>query len=94
MSKKSIVFIFIAFFSQISFAQKTPLDHDAQISKSVTDNQVQALAKFIRANGYSCKSISAVTPFAFSSGWRVTCNNWHYAFEVQDQGGKLVVKPD
>ena len=90
--KKNVVFFAVAFFSIFSAqAQNIKLDSDAKISTDVTEKQVKALVGFVRANGYSCQTVSAVTPFAFSEGWTVICNQWRYRFEVANNGGKFSV---
>ena len=82
-------FLLLAVFCGNSFAQS--IESDASIHKSVTRDQAINLAKYINAHGYSCRSISAVTPFAVKRGWHVMCNGYNYHFEVEDKGGKYIV---
>ena len=84
-------FILLTALCGSSFAQPVTIESDADIYKSVTKDQAMALADYINLHGYSCRSISAVTPFAVKRGFYVTCNGWKYRFEVEDRGGKYTV---
>ena len=83
--------LLLAAFCDNSFAQSVTIESDAKIHKSVTQDQAINLAKYINAHGYSCRSISAVNPFAVKRGWHVMCNGYNYHFEVEDRGGKYIV---
>ncbi len=91
--KKAFVVTALLFCSA-TFAQESILDSDARISDGVSMGAVTALSGMIRLNGYSCDTVSAVTPFAMSRGFHVTCNNWQYSYEVADHGGKWAVTVD
>ena len=84
-----LAFLLLTAASSSSFAQS--IESDASIHKSVKRDQAINLAKYINANGYSCRSISSVTPFAVKRGWHVMCNKYNYHFEVEDKGGKYIV---
>ncbi len=88
---KFTAFLMLAAFCGNSFAQSVTIESDASIYKSVTREQAINLAKYINAHGYSCRSVSAVTPFTIKRGWYVTCNQYNYRFEVEDRGGKYIV---
>lgn len=77
-----------------AFSKNVLIEKDAQIYQGVSEKVVSALAEAIQLYGYSCKSVSAVTPFAISRGYHVKCNNWTYAYEVEDKGGKIIVTVD
>lgn len=67
------------------------VESDAKLSEGVSRDLAVKLAQYIALNGYSCNSVSAVTPFAFSRGYHVFCNNWQYEYEIADKGGRLIV---
>lgn len=73
------------------YAQNITIEDDAEIHESVKMETAVLLAQYINEKGYSCRSISAVTPFAFKRGFSVMCNNWQYHFEVEDRGGKYII---
>lgn len=93
MNKKIAIGV-LALVTFPAFAKNVPIEKDAQIYAGVSGDVVTALAEAIQLYGYSCNSVSAVTPFAISRGYRVTCNNWTYAYEVEDKGGKIIVTVD
>jgi hypothetical protein len=88
-----LIAVVAIFISSASLAQQSNpiLDSDAQISDSVPMGQVAILRKMVKAEGYSCDTVSAVTPFAMSRGFHVICNNWEYSYELADHGGKWSV---
>lgn len=59
---------------------------------AVSRQDALTLAKFINANGYSCRSISDVRKMVFKKGFTVYCNNFEYKFDVEDKGGRMTVK--
>lgn len=67
------------------------IESDAKIHESVPRDIAVKLANYVEARGYSCKTISAVTPFAFSRGFHVYCHQWQYHYEVEDKGGNWIV---
>lgn len=74
-----------------AFSAGIQVERDAQLSEGVTRDFAITLAKLIVVNGYSCNSVSAVTPFAFSRGFHVFCNGWQHGYEIEDKGGNLIV---
>jgi hypothetical protein len=95
MNIKAIITILVAVNSGIiSTAQAVSIEEDASIYQGVTKDAVLALAKAIQLSGYSCDTVSAVTPFAISRGYYVKCNGYIYSYEVEDKGGNIVVKVD
>lgn len=93
MNKKIVIGV-LALVSFPGFAKNVPIEKDAEIYSGVPKNVVMALAEAIELYGYSCKSVSAVVPFAISRGYHVTCNKWIYKYEVEDKGGKMIVTAD
>jgi len=93
MNKKIAIGV-LALVSFSVFAKNVPIEKDAEIYSGVSRDVVTALAKGIQKYGYSCNSVSAVTPFAVSRGYHIICNNWTYKYEVEDKGGKMVVTVD
>ena len=67
------------------------IERNAQIVNGVTQEQAKAAAELVRAFGYRCDSVSAFMPFALSHGFRLTCNNNRYAYELKDVGGRWQV---
>ena len=63
-------------------------------SPSVTDDQRTAAQVSIKLAGYHCDSISYMGRLAFKVGFRVTCNENRYAYEIVDEGGRWVVRLD
>lgn len=93
MNKKIAIGV-LALVTFPAFAKNVLIEKDAQIYQGVSESVVSALAEAIQLYGYSCKSVSAVTPFKISRGYHVKCNNWTYAYEVEDKGGKIIVTVD
>lgn len=55
------------------------------------DSIADASANLIRGYGYRCDSISSIRKFLLSNGFNVKCNNYSYAYELEDRGGTWVV---
>ena len=95
MSRIGVVATIIAAaFVAAAQAQAQSIEPGAEIHKNVPRSAAVALAQLVQLYGYSCNSISAVTPFAFSRGFYVYCNNWRYSYEVEDRGGNWIVTVD
>ena len=80
--------------SNTTHAQEPYIESGAEIYESVPRRAAIALAQLVQLYGWRCDSISAVTPFAFSHGFYVYCNNWRYSYEVEDRGGRWIVTVD
>ena len=52
-----------------------------------------ALQAIIQASGYRCDTVDSVNPYLVGKGYHVFCNNFAYRYDVEDVGGRLVVKP-
>jgi hypothetical protein len=72
-------------------SSSTPVEPGAQISKNITRAQTNAMADFIRLNGYRCDSISGAVNFLTSAGFRFVCNQNRYVYELEDRGGNWVI---
>ena len=83
-------------------AQNVPLEPDGfgitdsllkKLKSREVDPQqfVDELVVMIRAQGYSCNSISSLIPLSVSVGWKVYCNRFAYTYEIADEDGKFVV---
>ncbi|MDE0239750.1 MAG: hypothetical protein OXQ84_06065 [bacterium] len=93
--KKILLAIVISLGSwTIAQAQEPIIEQGAKIYQSVARDAAVALAQYIQLYGYRCDSLSAVTPFTWSVGYSVVCNNWRYAYEVEDKGGNWIVTVD
>jgi hypothetical protein len=68
----------------------TPVEDRAIID--VAPRAAQILAEVVRQSGYTCSSISAAHPFLLSDGHTLKCNSYRYVYEIEDKGGRLVVK--
>lgn len=78
----------------IQAAQAVPIEKDAILSNSVKNdsNLLNIMAMLIRANGYSCSSISGAHPMSFTKGYTVSCNQFRYSYKILDKGGNWVVE--
>lgn len=52
------------------------------------------LAQYVRAWGYRCDTVNAATPFMFSRGFNLYCNEYRYSYEIEDEGGRWIVTVD
>jgi hypothetical protein len=58
-----------------------------------------AAARMIRAWGYDCRTVDAVTVNAWTTAfshesWSVYCNHFRYGFTLENHGGKWLVTAD
>ncbi len=91
---KCLVIIFpLALFPTTSFAQVN-IERNATIHDEYTPRMLNAAATVIRAYGYRCDSISSARPLVWSTGIKVICNQFSYAYLIQDKGGNWVVTLD
>lgn len=82
MNIKSILVAFVAFISISS----------SVIAEEYSDEVKRDAMNIIQAYGYTCSSIDHMSPFLLSgSGFKVTCNNYRYMYEIEDKGGRWVV---
>lgn len=57
------------------------------------ENRIGA-AQMIAAAGYSCNSVDAMHKLLTKTGVRVNCNGYRYAYIINDEGGRWVVRLD
>ncbi len=76
-------------------ASRTPPATGAAESDDRACNSSQkarkTVAAAIRSAGYVCQTADSVCPYAFSEGYRVTCNHYRYVFELENHGGRWSV---
>lgn len=60
----------------------------------ISEDQRTAAQVAIKLTGYRCDSINFMGRLVFKAGFRVTCNQSQYAYEIVDEGGRLVVRLD
>lgn len=65
------------------------LDKNADIHKDISEELLAGLIVYININGYKCDTITFAMPFTRKHGYSLTCNNYRYAYEVEDKGGQL-----
>ncbi len=71
-----------------------PLESDAIVyEKFKSDSRLlNLLVRLVKANNLRCDSISAVSPYALSPGFNLSCNQFRYSYEIEDEGGHPIVK--
>ena len=60
----------------------------------ITADQQTAAQAAIKLAGYRCDTVSYMGRLLTKIGYRVTCNQDRYAYEIVDEGGRWVVKID
>lgn len=82
-------------------AEETPPDRDmvpiekkAVLFDASQDSLsfIQSLSSIVRSKDYRCDSISAARPMILSRGFVLVCNNFHYAYDIRDKGGRWQVE--
>lgn len=66
----------------------------AQVSKDVSDTQLDAMVGLIILHGFRCDSISSARPMLLSVGFVMHCNGYRYSYNIEDRGGNWVVEVD
>ena len=84
--KKLILAIALA--STSAIAADVPYDGIVKQERKV---KAQAAATMVKIYGYRCDSISSFMPFILSAGYKISCNNYRYSYELEDKGGRWVV---
>ncbi|MGE0714810.1 MAG: hypothetical protein AB7P02_05155 [Alphaproteobacteria bacterium] len=67
------------------------VEKDAQVSSGVSKDGINAASVLIRASGYSCRSVSSMVRWTWSTGFTVCCNHHQYCYELADKGGNWIV---
>lgn len=69
-----------------ALAQAIPVE-DRAVFPAAKDRDIAiAAARLVRAEGYRCDSISGGRPFFTSYGFRLTCNEFRYTYDLEDKG--------
>jgi len=75
----------------LSFTASASTPYDDAV-KSERKEAAQAAVKIVRLYGYRCDSISSFQPFIMGGGFTLNCNSYRYTYELEDVGGRIVVK--
>lgn len=67
------------------------VESDARIQEGISSEGVTAAATLIRARGYSCRTVSSMQRFLWSTGFNVCCQQFRYCYELADKGGNWIV---
>lgn len=95
VNMKFLISVILLIQSTVVFSEEMPvtrIEIDAKINKRITKSQAYAMAGMVRAYGYGCSSISSASSFAMSEGYRLSCNNYRYTYEIENKGGRWSVK--
>jgi hypothetical protein len=73
--------------------QTAPIEKDAVMFEETKEwrSQTEKIVQFVRANNYSCDSVSASRPMLMSRGYVLVCNKFSYKYDVEDKGGHWIV---
>lgn len=77
-----------------SMSQGSKTGGSSAPSPPITAEAKTAAQLAIKLAGYRCDSVSYMGRHVFKVGFRVTCNEDRYAYELNDEGGRWVVKLD
>lgn len=66
-----------------------PVEDPRKVDAVITPMMLNAGAALVRAQGWTCDSISAARVMHTSVGYTLRCNNWRYAYDIADKGGIL-----
>jgi hypothetical protein len=67
---------------------------DPSCGGATAAKQRQAAQSMILLYGYDCQTVDSMCPYAFSEGYTVYCNGFHYTFNLTNHGGKWTVESD
>ena len=93
-----IIAAMLSLFANTTVAQTVPIEKGAVITDTDSNprhmmlNMADPAVNMIRAHGWRCDSISAMSMFLFSRGFSVSCNKFRYKYELSDKGGNWVVE--
>ena len=70
-----------------------PFESDAVISAEINNKSefFNTLVSIVKANDYRCDTISSIAPFVFSAGYKFSCNQYRYEYDIADKGGRWIV---
>ncbi|MCY3970640.1 MAG: LysM peptidoglycan-binding domain-containing protein [Acidobacteria bacterium] len=74
--------------------KRSPVEEpDALIADDMSDVMVESLVALVRLRGYRCDSVSGAVPSVFRAGrFTLNCNQFRYAYVIEDRGGHWVVR--
>lgn len=78
----------------VSMTQENSSRQPSEAGSNVSSEVRYAVQAAVKHAGYRCDTLSAVVPHVFVSGYRVTCNDFRYAYSIKDQGGRWAVSLD
>lgn len=89
------IFIFLAFVAYIFFldARNGPSSSNGPNPASNPDVQLGAQAT-IRAAGYRCDTVTAMSKLLIGTGFSVHCDNYRDNYTIEDRGGRISVRLD
>lgn len=86
----AVLFVLFA----VSMTQENSSRQPTQAGSKVSAEVRYAVQAAVKHAGYRCDTLSAVVPHVFVSGYRVTCNDFRYAYSIKDEGGRWTVSLD
>ena len=74
--------------------KRSPVEEpDALIDDHMSDVVVESLVALVRLRGYRCDSVSGAVPSVFRAGkFTLNCNQFRYAYVIEDRGGHWIVR--
>jgi hypothetical protein len=73
-----------------SVSPSTFFEDDVQLTQ-ITRPQAVIMRNWVKRLGYTCDTISAARPCLWGCNTVLNCNNFRYAFEFSDVGGKIEI---
>ena len=68
------------------------MEKDAMVSETVSHRQIWGMVEMVKLQGYRCDSVSSASMFFFGGGYTLKCNRYRYEYEIEDHGGKWIVR--
>ena len=77
----------------VAVGEGVVIGRDAVIHPQLSQDSdlMSELARFVRASGYRCDSISALDPFPSSDGFTLVCNRFSYKYAIENKNGRSTV---
>lgn len=74
--------------------KRSPVEEPgALIDDHMSDVVVESLVALVRLRGYRCDSVSGAVPSVFRAGkFTLNCNQFRYAYVIEDRGGHWIVR--
>jgi len=94
MSRLALCVAVVALSLAASAQELPPLESDAIVSPELRE-LARMSGLLARVQGWRCDSVSGFTPWLFSHGYTLYCNQHRYTYEIEDKGkGPMVSAPD